>query len=121
MVDLIRGMIADQVTIDDTVIITGALKLSSIEITTAIGLVQSKNWADVSTPGTLLHTTSPAKSIGICCGSNYGGYGTNNAWIRCYGGGSGQTRCQYNNGGLYMSSISTSWTAASDERLKNNS
>ena len=47
------------------------------------------------------------------------GYGLNNAWIRCYGGGSGQIRCQYNNGGLYMSINSTSWTAASDERLTN--
>ena len=46
------------------------------------------------------------------------GYGLNNAWIRCYGGGSGQVRCQYNNGGLYMSIFATSCTAASDERLK---
>ena len=119
IVDIIRGMIADQITIDDTVIITGALKLSSIEITTAIGFVQSQNWADVNTHGMTLHTTSTSRSTGIWCGSNYGGYGTNSAWIRCYGGGSGQIRCQYNNGGLYMSINSTSWTAASDERLTN--
>ena len=42
-----------------------------------------------------------------------------NAWVRCYGGGAGQIRCQYNNGGLYMSINATAWTAASDERLKN--
>ena len=47
------------------------------------------------------------------------GYGLNNAWIRCYGGGSGQIRCQYNNGGFYMSINATSWTAASDERSTN--
>ena len=119
IVDIIRGMIADQITIDDTVIITGALKLSSSEITTAIGFVQSQNWADVNTHGMTLHTTSTSRSIGIWCGSNYGGYGTNSAWIRCYGGGSGQIRCQYNNVGLYMSINSTSCTAASDGIFKN--
>ena len=64
----------------------------------------------------LLRTTSVATSIGICCGSDYGGFGTNNAWIRCYGGGAGQNRCQYHNGVCFMSLNATSWTAASDER-----
>ena len=76
-------------------------------MTTASGFVQSQNWADVGTPGMLLHTSPTAKSIGVCCGSKYGGYGSNNAWIRCYGGGSGQLRSQYNNVGLYMSINST--------------
>ena len=90
----------------------------SVELTTANGMIHAKNQSDTSNPGLLLHTTSNTTSIGMCCGSDYGGYGTNNAWIRYYGGGDGQIRCQYNNGGLFMSINATSWTAASDERLQ---
>ena len=66
-----------------------------------------------------MQTTSNVQSTGICCGSDYGGDGTTNAWIRCFGGGAGQIRCQFDNGGLVMSINASSWSAASDERLNN--
>ena len=72
MVDTITGLIAQHITIDDTVTVTGVLKPSSIEMTTADGLIQSHHWGDVSTPGMLLRTTSTSTIIGICSGSKYG-------------------------------------------------
>lgn len=84
----IRGYVADQSTLNDDVLSTGRLKTPSIENTPVNGFVQTKNWNDGSTPGLLLHTTANIKSIGICCVSDYGGYGPHNALLRCYGGGS---------------------------------
>jgi hypothetical protein len=48
----------------------------------------------------LFQTNSSGKSIGIWCGTQYGPYGTNNARIRCMGGGAGAIRCQSHNNGL---------------------
>ena len=41
-------------------------------MTTANGFDQHQTWADVSTPGMLLRTTSTSTIIGICSGSKYG-------------------------------------------------
>ena len=43
MVDTLRGIIAERVTIDDSVIMTGSLKPNRLEMTTANGFVQSQN------------------------------------------------------------------------------
>ena len=58
------------------------------------GCILAANWIDGSTDGMIFQTASTAKYIGICSGSQHGASGTNIAWIRWYGGASGQIKCQ---------------------------
>jgi hypothetical protein len=72
----------------------------NLNITSVNGYIETDTWSDSSTTEMLFQTKSSGKSIGICCGTQYGPYGTNNAWIRCMGRGAGAIRCQSNTNGL---------------------